>query len=249
MNQAEKLIKNWSDGSSGYTNIVLDELAGFKKQAWTDLILRNTGQERKPLEILDVGAGPGFFAIIMTQAGHKVTAVDCTEAMIDEARGNAGRLDLDINFRMADSHQLDFSDESFDLVISRNVAWTLLEPEEAYLEWRRVLRPGGRTLIFDANWNIRYFNSQYMEAYERDLEEFKKRYPEKEVPYYSDEMIEFRKGMPMCQRLRPQWDLVALIEAGYSAVSCDTRIWREIYDESEQIVNRSTPMFMLTADR
>jgi hypothetical protein len=29
-----------------------------------------------------------------------------------------------------DSHNLDFPDENFDLVISRNVAWTLSDPEK-----------------------------------------------------------------------------------------------------------------------
>lgn len=33
------------------------------------------------MKILDVGTGPGFFAIIMSLAGHEVTAIDCTQAM------------------------------------------------------------------------------------------------------------------------------------------------------------------------
>ena len=32
--------------------------------------------ERSPLNILDVGTGTGFFAILMAQLGHKVTGID-----------------------------------------------------------------------------------------------------------------------------------------------------------------------------
>ena len=46
-----------------------------------------------------------------------------------------------------DSHQLSFDDNTFDLLINRNVTWTLYDPEQAYKEWYRVLKPGGRLLI------------------------------------------------------------------------------------------------------
>ena len=152
MVNAENVIKNWTESSGNYSKLIERELASFKRQAWTELILANAGKSGK-LKILDVGTGPGFFTIIMSMAGNDVTAIDCTQAMLDEAQNNAKRNGVSPRFLLSDTQETPFDDESFDLIISRNVAWTILDAEKAYAEWRRILRPDGRVLIFDANWN------------------------------------------------------------------------------------------------
>ena len=55
--------------------------------------------------------------------------------------------DITADFLKMDSHALSFEDNTFDLLINRNVTWTLYDPEKAYKEWYRVLKPGGRLLI------------------------------------------------------------------------------------------------------
>jgi len=51
-----------------------------------------------------------------------------------------------------DYENLDYEKESFDLVLSRNLTWTLTDAKKAYAEWFRVLKPGGILLNFDANY-------------------------------------------------------------------------------------------------
>ena len=51
-----------------------------------------------------------------------------------------------------DAKDLDFEDNTFDIIVSRNLTWVLEEPDKAYREWHRVLRSGGKMLNFDANW-------------------------------------------------------------------------------------------------
>lgn len=244
----EKLKKNWTDSSTRYSGSIVEELNSFKRQAWTDLILDNSGAAGR-MKILDVGTGPGFFAVLMSLAGHEVTAIDCTEAMLDKARSNAERFGAKAEFRVSDTQELDFPDDSFDLIISRNVVWTIIDAEKAYREWRRVLRTGGKILVFDSNWNIRFFSEEKRDEYERDREEFQRRFPETPLPHYSEEMEDFRKSMPMCARIRPQWDFDALVRTGYKRITCDTDIGDRIYDEKERLLNRSTPMFLLTAEK
>lgn len=247
MNQEEKLIKNWTDSSNNYSNRIKEELNSFKKQAWTDIILENAGKSTK-LDILDVGTGPGFFAIIMSLAGHNVTAIDCTEAMLNEARNNADSTGIAADFRVSDGQNLEFGDESFDLIISRNVTWTLIDARQAYSEWKRVLKPDGKILIFDANWNIRLFNEDYEKKYQADVQEYVSLFGE-EVPQFTAEMLDYRKSMPMCQQIRPQWDFNTLVELGYKKIYCQTDIGNRIYDEKERILYRSTPMFMLSIEK
>ena len=43
-------------------------------------------------------------------------------------------------------------DETYDAVICRHLVWTLTEPEQALADWFRVLKPGGRLLVFDGDW-------------------------------------------------------------------------------------------------
>ena len=40
------------------------------------------------LDVLDIGTGPGFFPIIMSKLGHRVTGVDSSVTMLDEAKEN-----------------------------------------------------------------------------------------------------------------------------------------------------------------
>lgn len=55
-------------------------------------------------------------------------------------------------FRAADAEQLPLPDASFDLVIERHVIWTLPNPSGALLEWARVLRPAGRLVLVEGDW-------------------------------------------------------------------------------------------------
>ena len=78
--------------------------------------------------------------MILAEAGYHVDAVDYTEGMLEKAKENAGDLCRNIRFWRMDAQKLEFADESFDLVLSRNLTWVLEEPETAYAEWYRICR-------------------------------------------------------------------------------------------------------------
>jgi ubiquinone/menaquinone biosynthesis C-methylase UbiE len=72
--------------------------------------------------------------------------------MLDCARKNADACNVSVDFRLGDAECLPFADNSFDAVVNRWVLWTVQNPKVALSEWTRVLKPGGRLLIFDGNW-------------------------------------------------------------------------------------------------
>ena len=75
------------------------------------------------IRVLDVGTGPGFFAIILAELGYQVTAVDYTASMLEEARHNAGALAKHIHFQQMNAEKLAFQTASFDVLVTRNVTW------------------------------------------------------------------------------------------------------------------------------
>jgi ubiquinone/menaquinone biosynthesis C-methylase UbiE len=99
------------------------------------------------LKVLEIGCGLGTDGAQFAEAGADYTGVDLTEAAVDLARKRFDLFDLKGNFRTADAENLDFPDESFDLVYSHGVLHHTPETGEAIEEIHRVLRPAGRAVV------------------------------------------------------------------------------------------------------
>lgn len=123
-----------------------------ERAAW-DRILDLVLPGRGALEALDAGCGTGFLTFELVARGHRVTGVDFAPAMIAEARSKAAARGVAVRFEEADVEQLPFGPGRFDLAISRHVLWTLPHPEAAIDEWIRVLRPGGRLVVVDGQFD------------------------------------------------------------------------------------------------
>ena len=104
------------------------------------------------IRAIDVGTGPGQLAFYLAQAGFNTTGIDISPGMIDRAGRKARELNLNIDFRTGDAENLPFEDNTFDVVVTRNLVWTLPHPQAAIREWHRILKPGGRIIISDGYW-------------------------------------------------------------------------------------------------
>ena len=120
-----------------------------ERKAW-DRILDLALRERTTGDALDVGCGTGFLSFELAARGYRVTGIDFAPSMLAEARRKAAERAVAIRFEHGDAEQLTFPSQSFDLVITRHVLWTLPHPDLAIDEWIRVLRPGGRLVIVDS---------------------------------------------------------------------------------------------------
>jgi SAM-dependent methyltransferase len=104
--------------------------------------------------VLDIGSGPGFLAIEMAEEvgpEGRVVGVDPSESMLAMARRRAPS--TAVEFQAGDALALPFPDESFDVAVSTQVYEYVAEVPTALAEARRVLRPGGRLLILDTDWD------------------------------------------------------------------------------------------------
>lgn len=91
-----------------------------------------------------VGAGTGRLWLEIDHRGRglDVTLADFSAAMCDQLRTIPGAA-----VRQCDAASLPFADASFDTVLANHMLYHLDDPEVALLEFRRVLRPGGRLAI------------------------------------------------------------------------------------------------------
>ena len=250
----EENIHYWSNRAAGYSGVNQEELTSGQKVIWGDQIARRIETkfpERRPedIRVLDVGTGPGFFSIILTQRGYNVTAVDYTESMLEEARNNAGKLESCINFQKMNAEELTFDDNSFDVIVSRNLTWNLHNPKKAYASWARVLAPGGLLLNFDANWYRYLWNEEAKMGHTQDRENISHSDVRDENAGTDVNAMEaIARQAPLSREYRPQWDLNVLKDLGVQA-NADTEIWRQVWTREERINNASTPMFLIEGQK
>ena len=242
----------WARRSPGYSDVNRNELATESHALWQRLLRERIGTHfpnRSPgeLHILEVGTGPGFFAVLLAETGYRVTAVDLTPAMLSEARKNAGALAGSIRFLEMNAEALALPDGMFDAVVSRNLTWNLPHPEEAYREWRRVLKPEGLLLNFDANWYGYLFDERAKEGYERDRRNTARRgLRDENIGENFDVMERLAGRLPLSGLQRPQWDRDTLEAIGFS-VETDRHIWKRVWSEEEKVNFASTPLFLIEA--
>ena len=101
----------------------------------------------RDLKVLEVGCGLGTDGAQFAGAGADYTGVDLTDAAVDLAQKRFTLFRLPGKFQTADAENLDFADNSFDVVYSHGVLHHTPDTARAIQEIHRVLRPGGRAVV------------------------------------------------------------------------------------------------------
>lgn len=110
---------------------------------------------QKGENVLDVGSGPGFLAAEIaevTGSAGSVHGIDVSQPMVDLARDHCAQIPW-VTFNHADATHLPFSDNSFDAAISTQVLEYVADVDAALAEIYRVLRPTGRIVVVDTDWD------------------------------------------------------------------------------------------------
>lgn len=248
MRELENINKYWTTQAEFFSKISLNELTSFKFELWYSILAPEV-VGGKALSILDAGCGAGFFEMFLGRWGHHVTAVDYNEKMLEEARRNVEILGLSnqTTFIKMDAQNLAFEDESFDMVISRNITWVLENPEKAYREWIRVLKPGGTLLNFDANWFLHLSDEEAGQAYQNGIAAAEAKGFSFRESDHNHELQELIQSLPLTKLRRPQWDVQTLLSMKCESIAVRPRLPNEIYDDYYQEIYREIPTFLISA--
>ena len=98
--------------------------------------------------VLISGVGTGL-DLPLLPPGLRLAAVDITPAMVARTAARARSLGIEVDARVMDAQALEFPDASFDLVVLHLIVAVIPDPLACVREAARVLRPGGRAVIFD----------------------------------------------------------------------------------------------------
>lgn len=115
-------------------------------------ILRGTDIQGK--SVMDFGCGIGGIdqLLVNTHGAAKVTGLDVVQSLIERARADAEKLGLSsrVEYLVADSDELQFADESFDVVFTKDTVVHIADKPKVYEEFFRILRKGG--VLAGSDW-------------------------------------------------------------------------------------------------
>ena len=233
----DRIVAYWSKRSESFADQRKRELNSALDERWVTEIKKYLPKGQK-LRVLDVGCGAGFFSILLSHMGHVVTGIDLTPSMIEESKKLAASMDVAADFYVMDAEKPDFPAETFDLIITRNLTWTLPHPEAAYREWTKLLKTGGRILNFDAD---------YGREPAADISSLPKYHAHHTLGLTMlEECNAIKAELHISNCIRPLWDMQCLINLGYDDIQVDTGVFRRIYVDKDEFYN-PTPIFTICA--
>ncbi|GAA4230052.1 ubiquinone/menaquinone biosynthesis C-methylase UbiE [Sagittula marina] len=147
-NLRDEIREYWSDRAATFDEEPghrIDD--GAEMAAWESLFRRHLG-DGDGRALLDLASGTGEIARLCQRLGFTVTGLDWAEPMLERARAKLP----DVPFIQADAERTTLPPASMDVIVTRHLVWTLVDPAAAFDEWFRVLRPGGALLIVDGDF-------------------------------------------------------------------------------------------------
>lgn len=116
-----------------------------------------------------VGTGLAFERILQKNPSGENEGIDLTEAMLARAERKAAKSgSKNYRLRVGDAYDLDFPDDTFDVLIN-NYMFDLLPQQDfpaVFGEFKRVLRPGGRLAMVNMTKGERWYNGIWERIYQ-----------------------------------------------------------------------------------
>ena len=120
-------------------------------QAWLSMLQKQLGIA-DGRNVLDLACGTGEISHLLHDFGLNVTGLDWSEAMLDIARQKAKHRQSGIRFLAGDAENTREPAASYDIIVTRHLVWTLVDPNAAFEHWFSLLKADGVLLIVDGDF-------------------------------------------------------------------------------------------------
>lgn len=120
------------------------------RSAWADLVLPLLPPS--PARVADLGCGTGSLSLLMAEAGHHVSGLDVSPAMVALAREKIAGAGFDAELSVGDAAVPPWPQGTFDVVLTRHVLWAMDDPDAALTCWIDLLGPQGRLVLIEGRW-------------------------------------------------------------------------------------------------
>ena len=121
------------------------------RRAWASLLLPLIPPA--PARVADLGCGTGSLAVLLAEAGHRISGLDLAPVMVERARAKATSAGVEAEFVVGDAMSPPWPTGSFDAVLARHVLWALPDAREGLDRWLELLTPGGRIVLVEGRWS------------------------------------------------------------------------------------------------
>ncbi|MEM7108480.1 MAG: class I SAM-dependent methyltransferase [Bacteroidota bacterium] len=122
---------------------------GYPPEFYQILAALGVGLEGQ--RILDLGTGTGELALNFASQGAQITGIDISEQQIAQARQNASKRNLNIDFQAIRAEDVSFPDKSFD-TITASMCWLYFAKDVMIPMVKRLLKPTGVLMTSSIVW-------------------------------------------------------------------------------------------------
>lgn len=148
-----------------------DDNTKSEKQAQNNMLelIANMLEIKKGMSILDAGCGQGFvekYLVDKFDASFTGITITPREVKIATDQLKKSKQKGKVDFQLADYHELPFDNNSFDVVFTVETLAHARDLKKVLSEFYRVLKPGGKIVLVEYEWEYEKFSPKYKKIYE-----------------------------------------------------------------------------------
>jgi SAM-dependent methyltransferase len=102
--------------------------------------------------VADLGCGTGSVSLLLAEAGHIVSGLDISPAMVVKAREKFAASGYEADLIVGDAAAPPWPAASFDVVFTRHVLWAMDDADAALTRWLDLLAPDGLLVLVEGIW-------------------------------------------------------------------------------------------------
>ncbi len=176
-------------------------------QACLERVIQPIERLKKPLHILDVGAGNGWLSYRLAQRGHRVAAID---VLINASDGLGAYIHYDAAFTpvQAEFDRLPFDGDQIDVLIFNGSVHYSIDYEQTMCEALRVMRDDGRLVILDSPV-YQHADSGRQMVREREAR-FERSYGFRSNALPSENYLTYQRLRELELAFKVQWDILGV---------------------------------------